>query len=128
MSKFLLDTHILLWAAFEPGKLSSAALSVLREPSNSFCFSSVNIWEVVIKRALDKPGFEFDPFLLRRLLIDDGYRELNVTSDHVLHVASLPKLHKDPFDRLLIAQAESEGFTLLTSAKAASYSASIQLV
>ena len=129
MSSFLLDTHILLWAAFEPKKLSPAARTTLSQPANSFCFSSVNIWEVVVNRALDKPDFQFDPSLLRRLLVEDGYRELSVTSDHVLRVATLPALHKDPFDRLLVAQAQAEDLTLLTAdTKIAGYPASIQLV
>jgi len=126
MSSFLLDTHILLWAAFEPKKLSPAARTVLNQPANSFCFSSVNIWEVVVKRALDKPDFQFDPSLLRRLLVDDGYRELSVTSDHVRRGAAWPS---DSFDRLLVAQAQAEGLTFLTAdTKIASYPASIQLV
>jgi PIN domain nuclease of toxin-antitoxin system len=129
MSSFLLDTHLLLWVAFEPEKLSSSARMVLNDPSNSLSFSSASIWEVVVKRALNKPDFQFDPILLRRLLVDDGYREIDITSVHALHVALLQQLHKDPFDRLLIAQAEVEGLTLLTAdKKIAGYSASIQLV
>jgi len=129
MNSFLLDTHLLLWAAFEPKKLSSSARMVLNDPSNSLCFSSANIWEVVVKRALNKPDFQFDPVLLRRLLVDDGYREIDITSAHVLRVASLPRLHKDPFDRLLIAQAQTEALTLVTAdIKIAAYSDSVQLV
>jgi len=129
MNSFLLDTHLLLWLAFEPKKLSSSAQVVLNDPSNSLCFSSVSIWEVVVKRALNKPDFQFDPILLRRLLVDDGYREIDITSLHALRVATLPRLHNDPFDRLLIAQAEEEGVTFLTAdKKIAAYSAPVQLV
>jgi len=111
----LLDTHILLWAAAEPQKLPGSALELLENPSNPLHFSSASIWEVVIKNSLGRPDFHVDPHLLRRGLLDNGYLELPISSQHTLAVSHLPDIHKDPFDRILIAQAESEGFLLLTS-------------
>lgn len=110
----LLDTHILLWAAAYPEKLSDDAIQLIENPDNRLYFSAASIWEVVIKNSLQRPDFRVDPNLLRRGLIDNGYIELAISSAHALGVSRLPDLHKDPFDRILIAQAESEGFLLLT--------------
>ncbi len=129
MNSFLLDTHLLLWSTFEPKKLSAPAKQIINSPENLLCFSSISIWEVAVKRALNRPDFQFDPYLLRRLLIADDYREIDMTSEHALRVAELPRLHKDPFDRLLVAQARVESLTLLTcDAAIAAYSDSVQLV
>ncbi|MFD2190947.1 type II toxin-antitoxin system VapC family toxin [Pistricoccus aurantiacus] len=110
----LLDTHILLWAVGEPQRLSINALNLLEDENNTLYFSAASIWEVVIKNGLQRPDFQVDAHLLRRGLIENGYRELSITSQHTLAVAHLPSIHKDPFDRILVAQAESEGFLLLT--------------
>jgi PIN domain nuclease of toxin-antitoxin system len=112
--KFLLDTHVLLWAAAEPARLSSTARRLLNDADNELLFSPASLWEVVIKRALGREDFQVDARLLRRGLIDNGYAELPISSDHVVAVESLPPIHKDPFDRLLVAQATVEGVTLLT--------------
>lgn len=111
----LLDTHILLWAAGEPHKLPAKAVELLDTPANPLYFSAASIWEVVIKNGLSRPDFHVDPHLLRRGLLDNGYLELPISSQHTLAVCHLPDIHKDPFDRILVAQAESEGFLLLTS-------------
>ena len=113
--KLLLDTHLLLWAAGLPDRLSSAALEMINDPANELLFSAASIWEVAIKRALGRSDFQTDPRLLRRGLLDNGYDELPVVSAHVVIIESLPPIHKDPFDRLLIAQAAVEGITLLTA-------------
>lgn len=110
----LLDTHILLWAAAYPEKLSKEAAQMIENPDNRLHFSAASIWEVVIKNGLQRPDFHVDPNLLRRGLIDNGYLELPISSIHALAVTHLPDIHKDPFDRILMAQAESEGFLLLT--------------
>lgn len=112
--KLLLDTHVLLWAAGEPGKLSEAALADIEDPDSELLFSAASLWEVSIKRGLGRPDFTVDPRLLRRGLLDNGYVELAVTSAHAVAVDGLPPIHKDPFDRILIAQAIVEGVTLLT--------------
>ena len=111
----LLDTHILLWAAAGPGKLSPEATALINDENNRLYFSAASLWEVVIKNRLGRPDFRVDPHLLRRGLVDNGYSELPITSQHALAVSHLPDIHKDPFDRILVAQAETEGFLLLTS-------------
>lgn len=113
--KLLLDTHLLLWAAGLPDRLSSTALEMINDPANELLFSAASIWEVAIKRGLGRSDFQADPRLLRRGLLDNGYDELPVVSAHVVIIESLPPIHKDPFDRLLIAQAAVEGITLLTA-------------
>lgn len=112
--KLLLDTHILLWAANDPQRLSETTRTLLLEPANTLYFSAVSLWEIVIKRGLGRSDFIVDPHRLRRLLLANGYTELAVTSEHVLQVDRLPPLHKDPFDRLLIAQAQTEALLLVT--------------
>jgi len=112
--KLLLDTHILLWAAGQPDKLGPSAYNMLTDQRNTLFFSSANIWEVVIKRHLGREDFSVDPYRLRKMLVVNGYNELSITAEHALRVDALPPIHKDPFDRILIAQARSEGMVLLT--------------
>jgi PIN domain nuclease of toxin-antitoxin system len=112
--KLLLDTHLLLWAAAESSRLTARAIERLEDPDAELLFSAASIWEVAIKSALGKPDFEVDPHVLRRELIENGYAELAVTGAHGAQVAALPPIHKDPFDRMLVAQAHLEGVTLLT--------------
>ena len=113
--KLLLDTHILLWAAGEPEKLSAKGRELLLDPDNALFFSPASIWEIVIKQGLGRDDFQVHPVRLRKLLVINGYSEIPVTSDHTLAVAGLPPYHKDPFDRLLVTQARCEGMRLLTS-------------
>ena len=113
--KVLLDTHLLLWAAGQPELLSQEARDLLDDPMNELLFSAANLWEVTIKRALDRDDFQVNPRLLRRGLLDNGYGELAITSEHAIAVELLPPIHKDPFDRILIAQSVVEGIMLLTS-------------
>jgi PIN domain nuclease of toxin-antitoxin system len=113
--KLLLDTHLLLWAAGAPQQLSPRARALLDDPQNELIFSAASIWEVAIKRGLGRANFQVDTRLLRRGLLDNGYAELAITSEHAVMIDSLPPLHRDPFDRVLIAQAIVEGVTLLTS-------------
>ncbi len=113
--KLLLDTHLLLWAAGNPDRLSAAARSLIDNPEHELLFSAANLWEVAIKRGLGRADFQVDARLLRRGLLDNGYSELPIVSDHVVATESLPPIHKDPFDRVLVAQATVEGITLLTT-------------
>ncbi len=113
--KLLLDTQILLWAAGQPQRLSAAARKLLNNPRNELLFSAASLWEIAIKNTLGRDDFRVEPRLLRRGLLDNGYAELPVTSQHAVNIDGLPPLHKDPFDRLLLAQALSEGITLVTS-------------
>ena len=113
----LLDTHLLLWAASEPQRLSAKARALLLDPSNQLVFSSASLWEIAIKNGLDRSDFNVDPRRLWRMLLVNGYRELSVTSEHTVAVNDLFPFHKDPFDRILVAQARVEGLTLLTADK-----------
>lgn len=113
--KLLLDTHILLWSAGQPEKLSERARALLLDPSNDLFFSAASMWEIVIKRGLGRDDFRVDPLRLLKQLVINGYEEVAVSSDHALAVETLPPLHKDPFDRILIAQSRTEGMTLLTA-------------
>jgi PIN domain nuclease of toxin-antitoxin system len=127
--KLLLDTHLLLWAAGEPNRLSAKARSLIDSADNELLFSAASLWEVVIKRGLGRDDFQVDTRLLRRGLLDNGYGELPIVSDHVVAIESLPPIHKDPFDRVLVAQATIEGITLLTTdSLVAQYPGPIQIV
>ncbi|RWC63235.1 type II toxin-antitoxin system VapC family toxin [Mesorhizobium sp.] len=112
--KLLLDTHLLLWAAGEPDRLPLAALAEIENPENELLFSPASLWEIEIKRGLGRDDFQVDPRLLRRGLFDNGYHDLPITSEHALAIDGLPAIHKDPFDRILVAQATVEGIILLT--------------
>lgn len=91
---------------------------LFRNPRNDLMFSVASLWEIVIKNAKSHGGFLVDPIALRAGLLEFGYTELSIAAEHVLEVAELEPLHRDPFDRLLLAQARIEGLTLLTVDKA----------
>ena len=112
--KLLLDTHLLIWAADSIERVPVGARALMADQDNELLFSVASIWEVAIKRGLNRPDFQVDARMLRRGLIDNGYCELPILSEHVVAIDALPLIHKDPFDRLLIAQAMVEGITLLT--------------
>ncbi|MDP2240499.1 MAG: type II toxin-antitoxin system VapC family toxin [Burkholderiales bacterium] len=113
--KLLLDTHLLLWAAGAPDRLSGDARALIEAPENELFFSAASLWEIAIKRGLGRGDFQVDARLLRRGLLDNGYSELPIGSEHAVAVDGLPSIHKDPFDRMLVAQAMVEGITLLTA-------------
>lgn len=113
--KLLLDTHLLLWAAGSPGQLPATARILMEDLQNELLFSAASLWEIVIKRSLGRSDFHVDARVLRRGLLDNGYQELPITTEHAVFIDSLPLLHKDPFDRILVAQATIEGITLLTA-------------
>lgn len=113
--RLLLDTQLLLWAAGEVEKLPKAAHALLADMDNELLFSPASLWEVVIKSGLGRDDFQADAAVLRRALLENGYEELPVTGRHAVAVGSLPPIHKDPFDRMLVAQATVEGVTLLTT-------------
>lgn len=113
--RLLLDTHLILWGQIWPEKLSAEAVRLIEDEANLLIFSTVTLTEVAIKRALGRPDFSVDPRLLRLNLLENGYEELAVLGEHACAVGDLPPVHKDPFDRLLVAQAQVEGITLLTA-------------
>jgi PIN domain nuclease of toxin-antitoxin system len=126
---YLVDTHVLLWAALDPSRLSVDALRVLEDPEAGLMFSSASIWEVAIKASKGRADFRVDARLLRRALLENGYSELPISSEHAVAVADLPAHHGDPFDRIQVAQARVEGLVFLTGdVVLADYGSPVQLV
>ncbi|MCF3946076.1 type II toxin-antitoxin system VapC family toxin [Acidiphilium sp. AL] len=125
----LLDTHVLLWASGRPDRLSAPIRALLEDKTQTLMFSAASLWEIAIKHGLGRVDFQVDPRLLRRGLRERDYVELPVTSAHAVATGDLPPIHKDPFDRILIAQAMVEGILLLTADPIlARYSAPIRMV
>ncbi len=113
--KLLLDTQLLLWAAGQPERLPLPARRMIEDARNQLVFSATSIWEVAIKSGLGRSDFRADARLLRRGLLANGYDELAIAGEHVVAIADLPPIHKDPFDRLLVAQSTIEGILLITA-------------
>lgn len=111
----LADTHLLLWVALAPDRVSSTARDLIANEANTPAFSVVSLWEISIKQARGRPDFRVDARRMHRLLLENGWREYLVESEHAITAGQLPPLHKDPFDRMLLAQATVEGAQLLTS-------------
>ena len=125
----LLDTHVLLWASAAPDRLPSGARQMIEDTSELVFYSAASIWEVAIKSGLGRADFRVDPRLLRRALLENGYEELAVTGAHAAAVDQLPPIHRDPFDRLLVAQAQIEALILLTAdERMGRYPGPIQLI
>jgi len=112
--RLLLDTHVLLWALSTPKHLSKEARSEIENPANDVMFSAASIWEIAIKWALKRSDFRVTPGEILAAAIESGLRELPVGSTAAAHVTALPAHHRDPFDRLLIAQAVTEPALLYT--------------
>lgn len=113
--KILLDTHVLLWVAGDPKQLSAQARKLLEDPQNQLYFSAASLWEISIKNKLGRTDFKVDLPVLRRNLLDYGFEEIAINSAHTLAVEALPNIHKDPFDRMLVAQTIVEGIMLMTA-------------
>jgi len=113
--RLLLDTHLLLWMAGPSERLSPTARRMIEDPANDLVFSVISIWEAVVKTSRKRPDFVVDPEAFRTNLIANSLREIQVTGEHALALMTLPPIHRDPFDRMLVAQAMSENLTLLTS-------------
>lgn len=127
--RLLFDTHLLLWAATSPEKLPQKALEMLEDYSVTPLYSAASIWEVAIKARLGREDFQIDPRVWRTGLNENGYYELCIDSGHALLAGELPPIHKDPFDRMLVAQAKAEGVTLVTAdAQVGQYDGPIELV
>jgi PIN domain nuclease of toxin-antitoxin system len=112
--RFLLDTHFVYWIPADDRRISTKLRRLLEDPANEFVFSVVNLWEMSIKRSQSKSAYSVDPRDLRRYMLANRYEELPITGAHAVAIDALPPIHKDPFDRILIAQAIVEGITLLT--------------
>jgi PIN domain nuclease of toxin-antitoxin system len=113
--KFLLDTHFVIWIPIDDRRIRPAARALLTNPAHTFLFSAASLWEIAIKRTQKGVDFAYDPREIRRQMIANGYEELPVYGSHAVFVDSLPRIHKDPFDRLLVAQAMVEGVAFLTA-------------
>ena len=94
----LLDTHILLWVAGQPDRLSEECREMLLNPANTLIFSAASLWEITIKTGIGRSDFNVDPIRLRKMLLLNTYRELPISSEHATALIALPFLHKDPFE------------------------------
>ncbi|MCI4239179.1 type II toxin-antitoxin system VapC family toxin [Dickeya dianthicola] len=113
---YLLDTNILIFLAYNSEYLTEEVKNIIQDTDNDLYFSAASIWEVAIKFSLNRPDFDINPDELRKGLFDNGFKELAVKGEHAMNVLNLPELlHKDPFDRMLIAQANYEKFIFITS-------------
>ena len=127
--RLLLDTHILLWTIAESRRLSADARALIGDVGSEVTFSVVSLWEVAIKTGRGRGDFHIDVGSLRRQLLDNEYAELAISGAHAVALATLPPLPKDPFDRMLVAQALADGLTLVTTDGAvAKYPGPIRLV
>lgn len=127
--RLLVDTQLLLWAAAEPHRVPKRAAALMEADDSDLHFSVASLWETTIKNTAGRPSFQVDTQRLRSRLKQGGYKELTIDAEHALLV--LPPFHRDPFDRILVAQASVEGLSLLTAdAALAQYSdyASINVV
>ena len=115
MTGVLLDTQLLIWAAYAPQRLASSFAAELVDRHNDIRYSLASLWEVAIKTSLGREDFQVDPPALRRGLLREGFQELPIQAEHVLAVRDLPWIHRDPFDRLLVVQAQREGLRLFTT-------------
>jgi PIN domain nuclease of toxin-antitoxin system len=127
--RILVDTHLLLWAVASSRRLPKEARTLILDTANEVFYSAASVWEVAIKSTLRRRNFKANPTVLVRALAQSGFAELPVTATHAARVAGLPAIHRDPFDRLLVAQSLTEPMTLLTNdAVLAGYGPLVQLV
>ena len=129
MSRFLVDTQLLVWSAEGSKRLPARVACLFRQGRHEFFYSAASLWEVAIKAARDRRDFVVDARHLREALDDNGFQALAVNAEHALAVASLPMVHGDPFDRMLVAQSLFESMALITSdARLAAYPGTIEVV
>jgi PIN domain nuclease of toxin-antitoxin system len=127
--RVLVDTHLLLWAVASSRRLPKEARSLILDAANEVFYSAASVWEIAIKSELRRRDFKANPAVLVRALAQSGFAELPVTAAHAARVAELPAIHRDPFDRLLVAQSLAEPMTLLTNdAVLRGYGPLVQLV
>ncbi len=113
--RLLLDTHVLLWAIGDPARLDHATRDLLEDAANEVLFSAASIWEIAIKARLRRADFAARPEQVAKEARLTGFVELPVSADVAAQVADLPPHHRDPFDRLLVAQAMAEPAQLYTT-------------
>jgi PIN domain nuclease of toxin-antitoxin system len=113
--RLLLDTHLLIWALDNPERLDAATRAIVADEANQVLFSVASIWEIAIKSANGRLDFGFDPQEILAAAIQTGFNELQIRSEAAVQVGKLPRYHRDPFDRLLIAQAMIEPVRFYTA-------------
>jgi PIN domain nuclease of toxin-antitoxin system len=115
--RLLLDTQLLLllWALVDSSRLRRDARAMIETLANTPVVSVASVWEIAFTRVLGRQDFTAEPSIVRRTLRDAGDEELAINGEHTLHEGTLPDLHRDPFDRMLIAQAHVDGPLLLTT-------------
>lgn len=129
MTAFLLDTHLLLWTVKGDARLTPAARALIADPAHRIAFSVASVWEIAIKAAGRRDDFNLDPLVVRNSLLARDFEEVAITAESAVAAAQLPPLHRDPFDRMLVAQSIQEGLTLLTADRTlARYPGPIRLV
>ena len=129
MSRFLVDTQLLLWNVGGSKKLPARVARLFREGRHEFFYSVASLWEIAIKSSLGRSDFTVDPGAVRDSLEANGFQELPIAATHAVAVSALPVLHGDPFDRLLVAQALTEPMALITTdERLAAYPGSIEVV
>ena len=115
--KFLFDSHLLVWIGYFPNQVAPRARAIIASDDAVILFSAASLWELTIKQALKRPDFDVDVSGLRHGLLRNHFHEISIEGDHAIAVADLPPIHRDPFDRLLVAQAKAEGATFVTADK-----------
>jgi len=129
MSRFLVDTQLLLWNVYGSRKLPAKVARLFRDGRHEFFYSAASIWEIAIKSARGREDFVVDAAAIRDTLDANGFHELPIAAQHAVAVSSLPAIHGDPFDRMLVAQSIVEPMALITSdARLADYPGTIEVV
>ena len=129
MSRFLVDTQLLLWNVYGSRKLPARVGRLFRDGRHQFFYSAASLWEIAIKAARGREDFVADTAAIRDALETNGFHELPVAGQHAVALGDLPPIHADPFDRMLIAQAIVEPMALITSdARLAAYPGTIEVV
>jgi PIN domain nuclease of toxin-antitoxin system len=129
MSRFLVDTQLLLWNVYGSRKLPARVARLFRDGRHEFFYSAASLWEIAIKAAKGRKDFAADTAAIRDALDTNGFHELPVAAQHGVALSGLPPIHADPFDRMLVAQALAEPMALITSdGRLAAYPGTIEVV
>jgi len=127
--RVLLDTHIALWAITDDARLATRARQMIVAPENQVAVSTASVWEIAIKHAIGRDRMPVPAAEAVAFFRTSGFLIVNITPEHAVHAGALPPIHADPFDRLIVAQALTEPFRLVTrNAAVARYSDTIVLV
>jgi len=129
VSRFLVDTQLLLWNVYGSRKLPARVARLFRDGRHQFFYSAASLWEIAIKAARGRKDFVADTAAIRDALEENGFHELPVAAQHAVALSTLPAIHADPFDRMLVAQSITEPMALITTdARLAAYPGTIEVV